>query len=70
MTSHLSLNPFITAYAQGKDTASSLGPHRQQPGQSILDNHPLYVLDARGIGPDKFAEFQKVFFTGWCLPKI
>ena len=39
MTSHPSLNPFITAYAQGKDTTSSLGPHRQQPGWSILDNH-------------------------------
>ena len=39
MTSHLSLNPFITAYAQGKVPASSLRPHRQQPGWSILDNH-------------------------------
>ena len=39
MTSHPSLNPSITAYAQGKDTASSMGPHWQQPGWSILDNH-------------------------------
>ena len=54
MTSHPSLNPFITVYGQGKDPASSLGPHWQQPGRSILDNHLLDVPDAREVRPEKF----------------
>ena len=54
MTSHPSLNPLITVYGQGKDPASSLGPHWQQPGWSILDNHLLDVPDAREVRPEKF----------------
>ena len=68
MTSHLSLDRLITAHAQGKDPASSLGPHWQQPGRSILDNHLLDVPDAREVCPGKLAEFQRVFFTGWYFP--
>ena len=59
MTSHPSLNTLITAYAQGKDPASSLGPHWQQLGRSILDNHLLDVPDARDVCPGKVRRISK-----------
>ena len=43
MTSHPSRNTLVSAYTQGKDPTLSIGPHRQQPGRSMLDNHPLDV---------------------------
>jgi hypothetical protein len=61
---HPSLTPLITQYAQGSDPANSLGPHWQQPGRSILDNHLVQVPSATDVLPDKFSDFQRVYFTG------
>jgi hypothetical protein len=61
---HPSLTPLITEYAQGSDPENSLGPHWQQPGRSILDNHLVHIPSAIDVLPDKFTEFERVFFTG------
>jgi|SRR5882762_6967788 len=43
---------------------TSLGPHWQQPGRSILENHLVDVPSATDMLPDRFADFERVFFTG------
>lgn len=58
------LTPLIKEYAQGSDPENSLGPHWQQPGRSILDNHLVQVPSATSVLPDKFSDFERVFFTG------
>jgi hypothetical protein len=63
-THYPSLTPLITAYGQGTDPKTSLGPHWQQPGRSILDNHMLAVPDASSVVPGAFTEFERIFFAG------
>ncbi|KIM80188.1 hypothetical protein PILCRDRAFT_73389 [Piloderma croceum F 1598] len=64
VANHPSLTPLITEYAQGSDPESSLGPHWQQPGRSILENHLVQVPSATEVLPNKFTDFERVFFTG------
>jgi len=33
-------------------------------GRSILDNHLVHIPSAIDVLPDKFTEFERVFFTG------
>jgi SAM-dependent methyltransferase len=68
ITRHPNLTPLITAYAQGSDPANSLGPHWQQPGRSILDNHLVEIPSATDVLPDQFENFERVFFTGRRYP--
>ncbi|ETW75244.1 hypothetical protein HETIRDRAFT_241537, partial [Heterobasidion irregulare TC 32-1] len=59
-----SLTPLISTFTQGPDPASSLGPHWQQPGRAILDNHFRDVPVPTAVLPDKFTAWQHVFYTG------
>ncbi|KDQ53965.1 hypothetical protein JAAARDRAFT_136509 [Jaapia argillacea MUCL 33604] len=70
LTSYPSLTPLITAYAQGTDLKSSLGPYWQQPGRSILANHLLDIPKATDVVPDKFTDWQHIFFTGSHYPDL
>jgi len=58
------LVPLIIEYSQGSDPKNSLGPHWQQPGRSILENHLVQVPSATDVLPDHFTDFKRVFFTG------
>ncbi|KAJ6461025.1 S-adenosyl-L-methionine-dependent methyltransferase [Mycena sanguinolenta] len=59
LTEHPELTPLITAYAQGSDPETSLGPH-WEPGRKILDDHYLDVAPpASG-----WSDFTRVFYTG------
>ncbi|KZS90139.1 hypothetical protein SISNIDRAFT_458050 [Sistotremastrum niveocremeum HHB9708] len=62
-----SLTPMIREYAQGKDPKTSLGPHWQQPGRQILDNH---LFDIPQPPESKFKDWQHIKFTGSYYPKI
>jgi len=59
-----SLTPLITDYAQGKDPATSLGPHWQRPGRTVLEEHLVKVPKATDVMPDSFTDWQHTFFTG------
>ncbi|KAI0266337.1 S-adenosyl-L-methionine-dependent methyltransferase [Gloeopeniophorella convolvens] len=64
LTKFPSLEPLITDYFNGTDPRNSIGPYWEQPGRSILDGHLLKVPSAKDVLPDKFSEFERVFFTG------
>lgn len=64
MTGYPALTPLIFEYAKGSDPMNSLGPYWQQPGRSILDNHLVEVPSATEVLPDKFTDFERIFFTG------
>ncbi|KAK0232110.1 S-adenosyl-L-methionine-dependent methyltransferase [Armillaria nabsnona] len=59
-----SLTPLITDYAQGTDPATSLGPHWQRPGRTILENHLLDVPEP------SWGKTDRVFFTGSHYPDL
>ena len=59
-----SATAIINDYAQGSDPANSLGTYWERPGRTILDEHLVAVPDPREVLPDKFSEFERVFFTG------
>ncbi|KAJ7723273.1 S-adenosyl-L-methionine-dependent methyltransferase [Mycena maculata] len=65
LTAHPELTPIISAYAQGPDPATSLGPH-WEPGRKILDNHFLGV-DAPAAG---WTGLTRVFYTGAHYPAL
>ncbi|KAF9042958.1 hypothetical protein BJ165DRAFT_1405370 [Panaeolus papilionaceus] len=60
-----SLSPKITDFAQGTDVLTSLGPHFQRPGRTILERHlidvpePSTVLSHEGLLP-----LRRVYFCG------
>ncbi|KAJ7653189.1 S-adenosyl-L-methionine-dependent methyltransferase [Mycena polygramma] len=65
LTKHPELTPLITAYSQGTDPATSLGPH-WEPGRKILDNHFLDISPpASG-----WADLTRVFYTGPHYPAL
>ncbi|EGN94512.1 hypothetical protein SERLA73DRAFT_188454 [Serpula lacrymans var. lacrymans S7.3] len=64
------LTPLINQYAQGSDPVNSLGPHWQQPGRSILENHLVEVPEANAVVPGQFCDFERVFFTGSHYPEL
>ena len=64
LTNFPSLTPLITDYFNGTDPRNSIGPYWDQPGRSILEGHLLKVPSATDTLPDKFSEFERVFFTG------
>jgi len=64
------LTPLINGYSQGADPASSLGPHWEQPGRSILDNHLLKIPSAGDIVRDGFHSESRVYFVGDHHPSL
>ncbi|KAI0330664.1 S-adenosyl-L-methionine-dependent methyltransferase [Cubamyces sp. BRFM 1775] len=65
-----SATAIINDYAQGSDPANSLGTYWERPGRTILDEHLVAVPDPREVLPDKFSEFERVFFTGSHYPDL
>ncbi|KAJ7210176.1 S-adenosyl-L-methionine-dependent methyltransferase [Mycena pura] len=59
LTRHPELTPLLTAYSQGTDPATSLGPH-WEPGRRILDNHFLDIV-APALG---WADLTRVWASG------
>lgn len=70
LTKFPSLTPLITDYFNGTDPRNSIGPYWEQPGRSVLDGHLLKVPSATDVHPDKFSEFERVFFTGDHFPEL
>ncbi|KAF8637041.1 hypothetical protein AX16_010896 [Volvariella volvacea WC 439] len=64
-TKHPALTPLITEFAQGTNPKTSVGPHFQRPGRTILENHlqdvpaPSEILQSAEL-----TDFQRVYFTG------
>ncbi|KAG6906881.1 hypothetical protein DXG01_011502 [Tephrocybe rancida] len=65
--------PLITAYAQGKDAVTSLGPYFERPGRTILEDmltavpDPTlmkHVVDVRG----GLSHFERRYFAGLHYP--
>lgn len=80
LSSYPSLSESITQYAQGTDPVTSLGPHFERPGRTVLENHLLDVplpsdvlspssspsiLDPTGCG---LGDVERVFFAGLTPP--
>lgn len=57
----------INEYAQGSDPETSLGPHWERPGRTILDEHLVAVPDPETVAPGKFQDFERIYFTGTSL---
>ncbi|KAJ7434489.1 S-adenosyl-L-methionine-dependent methyltransferase [Mycena galericulata] len=60
------LTPLISAYSQGTDLATSLGPH-WEPGRKIVDNH---FLDIDAPAASGWAALTRVFYTGSHYPAL
>ena len=55
----------ITAYAQGSNVHTSLGPHFQRPGRTILERHLIDVPEPSSIlKDDRLEKLHRVFFCG------
>ncbi|KAF8218219.1 S-adenosyl-L-methionine-dependent methyltransferase [Mycena galopus ATCC 62051] len=65
LTQHPELTPLITAYAQGTDPETSIGPH-WEPGRKIVDNHFLDVASPSS----GWADLTRIFYTGKHFPAV
>ncbi|KAF9449848.1 S-adenosyl-L-methionine-dependent methyltransferase [Macrolepiota fuliginosa MF-IS2] len=62
---YLSVTPIITAYAQGGDPLTSLGPHFERPGRTILENHLLDVPSPDRVQQTtRLSNEERVYFAG------
>ena len=52
---------------QQADPTTSLGPHFERPGRTILENHLIAVPDANAVVPGAFEATERVYFTGEAL---
>ncbi|KAF5372351.1 hypothetical protein D9615_009267 [Tricholomella constricta] len=67
------VTPLITAYAQGKDLATSLGPYFERPGRTVLENMLTDVPDPSQmesvmIHRGGLAHFERRYFSGPHFP--
>lgn len=60
----------IRDYSRGTDPEKSLGPHWEQPGRGILDDHLVALPDPSAVVPGKFEDFQRIYFTGGYHPHL
>ena len=68
---HPTLAPVITEYAQGSNVHTSLGPHFQRPGRTILEHHLVDVPEPSSILKDGGLEkLHRAFFCGEPLSKF
>ncbi|EMD36616.1 hypothetical protein CERSUDRAFT_84797 [Gelatoporia subvermispora B] len=58
--------PLIHAYSRGSDPATSLGPHWEQPGRTVVDDHLVAIPDP----PAGFHDVERVYFTGDYHPDL
>ena len=59
LTQYPSLTPILSEYIQG-----TLGPHWEQPGRSILDDHLRRVPLANDVNSGAWADESRLYFTG------
>ena len=64
-----SATPMISAYAQGKDPASSLGTYFERPGRTVLENMLTEVpdpteMDAVTRYGGGLGHFERRYFSG------
>ncbi|KXN81413.1 Trans-aconitate 3-methyltransferase [Leucoagaricus sp. SymC.cos] len=61
-----SLTLLITAYAQGTDKLTSLGPYFERPGRTILERHLLDVPSPEKVLTDqgRLRDEERVYFAG------
>ncbi|GJE92486.1 S-adenosyl-L-methionine-dependent methyltransferase [Phanerochaete sordida] len=60
----------INDYSQGADPETSLGPHWERPGRTILDEHLVAIPDPEAVVPGKFQDFERIYFTGDYHPNL
>ncbi|KAI0343842.1 S-adenosyl-L-methionine-dependent methyltransferase [Trametopsis cervina] len=65
-----SATKLINEYAQGSDPLTSLGPHWERPGRTIVDEHLVAIPDPNEVVPDAFRDFERVYFTGDHHPSL
>ncbi|KAF9531475.1 S-adenosyl-L-methionine-dependent methyltransferase [Crepidotus variabilis] len=72
LTKHPALIPLITEYAQGSDPSTSVGPHFQRPGRTILERYLVDVPEPSTVLKDAtLSDIDRVFFgadEGTTLP--
>ncbi|KAG2364203.1 hypothetical protein BDR07DRAFT_1471004 [Suillus spraguei] len=66
-TRYPSFTKKINAYGQGIDPLNSVGPHWQQPGRSIPQNHLADVPGGNEVVPSAFSDFESLLYR-WPLP--
>jgi len=61
-----SVTPLITAYAQGTDSCTSLGPYWERPGRTMLERHLLDVPSPEKIlGKEgRLVQEERCYFAG------
>jgi len=61
-----SVTPLITKYAQGTDSYTSLGPHWERPGRTVLERHLLDVPSPEKVlgKGGKLAHEERCYFAG------
>jgi len=65
------LTPLITTYAQGSNLNTSLGPHFQRPGRTVLERHLVDVPEPSSILKDGGLEkLHRAFFCGDDIPSF
>lgn len=66
LPAHPLLTPLITEYAQGTDEKTSLGPHWQRPGRTILERLLVDVPEPRDVLGEtgQISNLDRVYFTG------
>ncbi|TFK36215.1 S-adenosyl-L-methionine-dependent methyltransferase [Crucibulum laeve] len=67
---HPSLTPLITDYAQGDNPQTSLGPHFQRPGRTILERHLVDVPNPVDVGEKGLGEVERIYFSGDYHPSL
>ncbi|KAJ3502219.1 hypothetical protein NLJ89_g8987 [Agrocybe chaxingu] len=64
-----SLTSIITAYAQGSDPRTSVGPHFQRPGRTILERYLVDVPEPNAfVLSGKFTPLKRIYFCGDEIP--
>ncbi|KAL5521056.1 hypothetical protein ACEPAG_8978 [Sanghuangporus baumii] len=64
LTRYPSLTPLIDAYTHGTDRATSLGPHWQQPGRSIVENLLRDIPGPNSVAYGQFHSERRIYFSG------
>jgi len=71
LSNYPALTPLITEYAQGSNFHTSLGPHFQRPGRTILERHLVDVPEPSSIlKGDGLERLHRAFFCGDDIPSF
>ncbi|KAH8804267.1 S-adenosyl-L-methionine-dependent methyltransferase [Flagelloscypha sp. PMI_526] len=67
ITNKPELTPLINAFWQGSDPRTSLAPHFQRPGRTIVETHLTAVPEPP---EDLFEDFKRIYFVGSHHPEL